>query len=257
MKVGIIGQGFVGNAVYQSFKEAFDVLTYDLDHDKCNSALDDVLSCRVIFLCLPTPMALNGACYTNILEDVLDTIPTNRIVVIKSTIPPRVVREFNSKYFKFEIVYNPEFLTAINAVDDFRNQDRIILGCNTTAMYEVGKLYQTLFTCPIYYTDGVSAMMCKYIVNTFLSMKVSYANEIFNFCEQRGVDYNKAVELAKLDKRLGDSHWQVPGPDGYFGFGGTCFPKDVNALISEFKDIDATMLKATWDKNLKVRGNQP
>ena len=250
--IGIIGQGFVGNAVYQSFKNHYKVRTYDIDSSKCNSTLEEVYECGVIFLCLPTPMSDDGSCDISILEDVIGDIPTNKIVVIKSTIPPRVVRQFERKY-RLRFVFNPEFLTAANAVADFRNQDRIILGSNDTGVIEVGKIYKKVFNCPIYYCDSVEAMMSKYIVNTFLSMKVSFANEMFDFCNDQGIDYEETIKLATTDKRLGDSHWQVPGPDGQRGFGGACFPKDVNAMIYEFADLDCTMLNATWNKNLKVR----
>jgi len=250
--IGIIGQGFVGNAVYQSFKDHYKVRTYDIDSSKCNSTLEGVHECGIIFLCLPTPMSDDGSCDISILEEVLDSLPVTKIVVIKSTVPPRVVRQFEKKY-RLRLVFNPEFLTAVNAVNDFKNQDRIILGSNDTGVIEVGKIYKKVFNCPIYYCDSVEAMMCKYIVNTFLSMKVSYANEIFDFCQRDGIDYEEAVKLALTDKRLGESHWKVPGPDGQRGFGGTCFPKDVNAMIYEFDDLDATMLNATWNKNLKVR----
>ena len=250
--IGIIGQGFVGNAVYQSFKDHFTVRTYDIDSSRCNSTLKEVHECNVIFLCLPTPMNDDGSCDVSILEDVLDNIPVNKIVVIKSTVPPRVVRQFEREY-RLRLVFNPEFLTAANAVVDFRNQDRIILGSNDTGVIEVGKIYKKIFNCPIYYCDSVEAMMCKYIVNTFLALKVSFANEIFDFCQKNGINYEEAVKLAILDKRVGESHWQVPGPDGERGFGGACFPKDINALIYEFGDEDATILNAAWNKNLRVR----
>jgi UDPglucose 6-dehydrogenase len=100
-----------------------------------------------------------------------------------------------------------------------------------------------------------SAEMVKYVANCFLATKVSFANEIYQICKAIGVDYNGVIETAMLDNRLGTSHWKVPGPDGHFGFGLTCFPKDLNALIklAELNGVDPKVMKAVWEKNLEVR----
>ena len=97
--------------------------------------------------------------------------------------------------------------------------------------------------------------MVKYTTNTFLTVKVSFANEIKQICDKVGVDYDKVTEYATYDDRLGYSHWSVPGPDGKYGFGGSCFPKDINALIAVCKklDIPCETLSGAWDTNLKVR----
>ena len=100
--------------------------------------------------------------------------------------------------------------------------------------------------------------MVKYLTNTFLSVKVSFANEIYQLCDKLNIDYDKVVEYATYDKRLGDSHWSVPGHDGDFGFGGHCFPKDLSALIflSENLDTISNVLTATRDTNDQVRQNR-
>ena len=97
--------------------------------------------------------------------------------------------------------------------------------------------------------------MVKYFINTFLAVKVSFANEMKQICESAGLDYDDVRRLALFDNRIGKSHLMVPGPDGELGFGGTCFPKDINALISFAKEnnIDPIVLQAAWDKNLQVR----
>jgi UDPglucose 6-dehydrogenase len=260
-KIGIIGQGFVGNAVYQKFKEAYEVLTYDLIKDKCNSTFKEVVDqCEFIFLCLPTPMGDEGKCNTFIVEDVLREISyiakSLKIIILKSTIPPGKTDSWNVITSNVYICFNPEFLTAANAVEDFANQDRIIIGGIKTYAKLVGKLYKVLFPkVKIVYTTNRIAEMVKYVANTFLAMKVSYANEIYEFCKEAEIDYDEVAKYTMLDKRLGKTHWAVPGPDGDFGFGGACFPKDVNAMIYHFKlyDVDPIMLEATWKKNLKVR----
>ena len=132
MNIGIIGQGFVGNAVYQKFKKYFDIKTYDLDSSRCNSGFEDlVIFSNIIFLCLPTPMNSDGSCNTSIVEELLDKINKKKkdlIIVIKSTIPPGTTARYNEIYKNLSIVFNPEFLTERNAVSDYENQSRIIIG---------------------------------------------------------------------------------------------------------------------------------
>ena len=97
--------------------------------------------------------------------------------------------------------------------------------------------------------------MVKYFTNCFLATKVSFSNEIRQICEKIDVDYDKVVEYGLYDERLGKTHFSSPGPDLKFGFGGSCFPKDINALISFAKtlDIDPAVLESAWKKNLQVR----
>ena len=261
MKIGIIGQGFVGNAIYQKFKETYEVLTYDLDDSKCNSSLKTVVNeCKYIFLCVPTPMGTFGKCDTSIVESVLENISNlaedEKIIILKSTVPPGTTDTYNGIYTNLYIVFNPEFLTAVNAVEDFANQDRIILGGEEKITKSIGKIYKKLFPkTKIVYTTNEVAEMCKYVINTFLAVKVSFANEIYEFCKNTEIDYQEVINCVTLDKRIGNTHWQVPGPDGKYGFGLACLPKDINALIYEYGQysLDPLMLKAAWEKNLKVR----
>jgi UDPglucose 6-dehydrogenase len=264
MKIGIIGQGFVGNAVYQKFIEKYKVLTYDIDKSRCNSTLEEVVGqCDYIFICLPTPMLSSGACDTSVIRKVLHQVSSlvegKRTIILKSTVPPITTAELNAIYSNLDICFNPEFLTARNAVEDFKNQEVIILGGEPSVISGVGKIYEVLFPdAEIIYTDARVAEMCKYVINAFLSTKVAFANEIKEFCDTRGIDYKKVIDLVKLDDRIGVSHWDVPGYDGFPGFGGTCFPKDINALICEFKRIQkrAIILEAVWNKNLAIRQDE-
>lgn len=131
-KIGIIGQGFVGNAVGQKFQQYYEILTYDLDETKANATEEEVLSCNIVFLCLPTPMRETGECDISIVAGVLQKIVNlnqPKVVVIKSTVPPLTIESFNKITPKnIQIVFNPEFLTERNAVEDYNNQKRIILG---------------------------------------------------------------------------------------------------------------------------------
>ena len=266
MNIGVIGQGFVGNAIYQKFKKYYKVFTYDLQLKLCNSDLEEILQrCKIIFVCLPTPMNKDGSCNLDILEGALkeindQTTIDDRIVVIKSTIIPGSTDKYNNTYKNIEIVFNPEFLTEANAIDDFENQTRILLGGNVKATTKLKQLYSAVFrnTPKIIKTDAKSAELVKYVTNTFLSTKVSFANEMYKICEALELDYDKIIEMATLDPRLGDSHWGVPGPDGDFGYGGHCFPKDLDAILSLCRDlnINTNVLKATKATNNEVRNDR-
>lgn len=261
MKIGIIGQGFVGNAVYQKFKEYYEVLTYDLDETKCNSTFDEVVECDYVFTCLPTPMNSDGSCNTDIVEGVIkqiDKIGKTKGIVVKSTIVPGTTQKWNDTY-KTNIVFNPEFLTERNAVKDYENQNRIILGGPRPTTTQLKGVFSKVFPkAHIIKTDSTHAEMVKYLTNTFLSVKVSFANEIYQLCDSLNIDYDKVVEYATYDERLGKSHWGVPGHDGDFGFGGHCFPKDLSALIKLSFELGTTnnVLCSTQTTNDEVRQNR-
>jgi nucleotide sugar dehydrogenase len=265
--LGIIGQGFVGSAVYQGMKNYYDIKAYDRDPNKFSNAtsiFDIVENTEVTFLCVPTPMMKSGKCDLRILTNALEEIERcarsihkeDYIVVIKSTIPPGTTEALNTRFLDIDIVFNPEFLTEANAVDDYLNQNRIIVGGERPGSTKVKAIFAKAFPkIPIIKTSSTIAETIKYVTNTFLAMKVSYANEIYQICQGLGIDYDKVIEYARYDDRLGNSHWSVPGPDGDFGFGGHCFPKDIAALqfLAKEMNIDTTMLGATIDKNTNVR----
>ena len=273
--IGIIGNGFVGKAVKESFKNHFDVFIFDTDKRKANvESLNELINkCRIIFLCLPTPMNLDdGSCHLGIVEDTLSKIDDwcdemeyygleQRTIVIKSTIQPGTTEKWGKEYKRIDIAFNPEFLTEANSIEDFKNQNRIIIGSRRKVGAKIKSVYSKVFPkVPIIKTSSTIAEMIKYFTNCFLAMKVSYANEMYQICEKLDIDYDKVVEYAVRDERIGYSHLNVPGPDGDFGFGGHCFPKDLNALINlaekQGLGLDINVLKATLDTNNKVRTNR-
>ena len=265
--IGIIGQGFVGNAIYQKFKNYFEVLTFDLDSKLCNSTLENICDrCETIFVCLPTPMNEDGSCCTNIVEDVLKDIEIltsfeqkEKTIVLKSTVSPGITKKWNTEFNFLNIVFNPEFLTEANAVNDFENQSRIILGGPRPQTTKLKQIYSKVFPkAHIIKTDSTHAEMVKYLTNSFLATKVSFANEIYQICDKLKIDYDKVVEYAVLDDRLGESHWAVPGPDGDFGFGGHCLPKDLSALIHIAMQLntETNVLNAVEETNDVVRQNR-
>ena len=269
MNIGIIGQGFVGTAVKEGLKKFHEIDTFDLDETKRDvDYIEDIIDRNnIIFVCLPTPMKKDGSCDISIVENTvmeLDNLAltrqcSNRIVVIKSTIPPGTTEMLNEECEHIQVVFNPEFLTEANFIEDFKNQDRIIIGGPRPASTKVRQLFYKAFPkAHIIKTHSTIAEMVKYLTNTFLATKVSFANEMKMLCDFFNVDYDKVVEYSTYDERLGKSHWSVPGPDGKLGFGGSCFPKDINALISiaDKWEIPANVLMAAWETNLDVRPEQ-
>ena len=272
MKIGIIGQGFVGTAVNEGLKNHHTIETFDLIKNKstCKSIQELVNKTKAIFVCVPTPMQVNGSCYLGYVEEVLEKINeacmipggygyTSIDVAIKSTIPPGTTEKFNKKYIALKISFNPEFLTEANSIEDFKNQNRIIIGGPRPSSTTFKRIYSKAFPkVPIIKTGPTTAEMVKYFINCFLSIKVSFANEMYQICEGLDIDYDKVTEYAKYDERIGNTHLNVPGPDGDFGYGGHCFPKDVKALISlaHSLNISPKMLVATDEKNNSVRTNR-
>ena len=260
--IGIIGQGFVGNAVYQKFKKYYNINTYDLDSSKCNSSEQATLDNKIVFVCLPTPMDEVGRCNTSIVEYAVKRcfeFGITKTVVIKSTVSPGTCERLNQKYPSLQIVFNPEFLTERNAVKDYENQNRIILGGPRPATTELKQIFSKVFpNAHIIKTDSTHAEMVKYLTNSFLATKVSFANEIYEICSELDVDYDKVIEYATLDDRLGKSHWGVPGHDGDFGFGGHCLPKDLAALIHVSRELATcnNVLEAVQETNNQIRENR-
>jgi len=262
MNIGIIGQGYVGNAVFQKFKSFFKVYTFDLKKNLCNSSYDELVkNCRIIFVCIPTPMNKDGSCDSSLVREVLSSLnkAEKTIVVNKSTVTPGTTENFNKKYNNLEILFNPEFLTERNSIEDFSNENRIILGGPREATTKLKQIYSKVFpNAYVIKTGSTHAEMIKYFTNSFLATKVSFANEMHELCKNLNLDYDKVVEYATLDSRLGKSHWAVPGPDGDFGFGGHCFPKDLSAIIKMTNDLKTTnnIIKSALKTNDKVRKNR-
>ncbi len=261
--IGIVGQGYVGTAIKVGFEPHYDIEVYDKLEERSTCDLTELVeTCKVIFVCVPTPMNKDGSCHTDIVESVVKDIDdrvdlgniSKPIVVIKSTIPPGTTDRLHKKYKGVNVIFNPEFLTEANYLEDFKNQKRIILGGVRQGTNKLRQIYSKVFPhATIVKTGSKTAEMVKYFINCFLATKVSFANEMKIVCDEIGIDYDKVVEYATYDDRLGKSHWAVPGPDGDLGFGGHCLPKDVSAIVSEF---DSELLKSVLNVNNKVRKNR-
>jgi len=264
--VGIIGNGFVGNAVYQNVRDKVETKIYDVDRNRSLNTFDEVLQQEYVFVCVPTPMKADGSCDLSILEKLFEDISNKdldvleeRTFIIKSTVPIGTTKKLVEKYPLLWIVHNPEFLTARNAVSDLAEADRTVIGGNSLLTSRVAQLYWGY----VYWGQEPNIIQCssdeseaiKYFSNTFLAYKVAYFNKVYDVCEKLGMDYKNLRKGITTDPRIGESHTQVPGIDNDRGFGGTCFPKDLNSLINQMEshDINADMFKEIWKYNESIR----
>jgi nucleotide sugar dehydrogenase len=266
-RIGIIGNGFVGSAVRYGFSPNVgidaEVRVYDKDPNKSTHPLRDVLDTDIIFLSVPTPSNSDGSMNIDIVDNVLQNINEYAqlfqigIILLRSTVTPGTTRKLQEKYKDLRIVFNPEFLTERSANFDFINQSRFILGGNSDNVVEVSELFRERFgsTLSIIETNYETAEMIKYMTNTFFATKISFLNDMKLLSDKCGVIWEDAIEGFVRDGRVGHSHLDVPGHDGKYGFGGSCFPKDIQELINfgESNDVDMNVLKGAWETNLKVR----
>jgi UDPglucose 6-dehydrogenase len=266
MEIGVVGQGFVGSALSEGMRHAYNVFSYDKYKESTENSIEDLVKkSDCIFVCVPTPMRSNGKCDISIVESVVmeldDAFLRHRkkggIVVIKSTVPPGTTAYLNSKTELVEVAFNPEFLREKTALQDFINQDRIVLGSESEDVLDkLEMIYSMAYPdVPILRLGTSEAEMVKYTTNCFLATKVIFANNLYDLCNSMNVDYEKMINAAMYDDRLGNSHWGVPGHDGSRGFGGHCFPKDLNALIYEAKQngAEVPLMEKVWEENLRIR----
>jgi UDPglucose 6-dehydrogenase len=266
-KIGIIGRGFVGSAVEFGFSAQTgcdaQVRVYDKDPSKSLHTLKETVNkSDFIFLSVPTPSNPDGSMHLGILESALQDIQLvnkrkDNIILIRSTVTPGTTTKLCKKFKKLNIVFNPEFLTERSAKFDFINQSRFILGGRKRNTARVAELYKWRFgdSVPCIESNFETAEMVKYMNNCFFATKVSFMNEMKQIADKANVDWDLAVEGFVRDGRVGHSHLAVPGPDGRFGFGGSCFPKDVQAMIDFGSHLNLNMntLKGVWETNLEVR----
>jgi nucleotide sugar dehydrogenase len=260
-KIGIVGCGFVGNAVNYGFSTNVEKFLVD---PKLGTTLFDLKSFdpEFIFICVPTPMNKDGGQDSTIIEKVLLEINNtfeNVVVIVKSTVLPNTILNF-SKITK-HLVYNPEFLREKTANEDFISSNSLILGGNDDDLVNVISLYKNYSDCNIedvYKTDVVSASLVKYAINTFLASKVIFFNQLHSIYKNLipTEDWDNFIKIVSSDDRIGNSHMNVPGHDGELGFGGTCFPKDTLALLklSNSLNNEFSLLKEVIKINNGIKG---
>lgn len=258
--ISIIGNGFVGNAIYENFKTILKCRIYDVQPKKSFNTLEECLESDVIFVCLPTPMmhADGGKCNLKIIKNFFINLPNNlkSIFVIKSTVPIGTTKILQEIRKDLKIIHNPEFLTAANSVNDFKNAERNIYGGSYENCKIVADIIKIISPNAIdVFVSSDESEAIKYFSNSYLATKVIYFNLAYDLCNKLNLNYDNIIKGITLDSRIGPSHTLVPGPDGDRGFGGTCFPKDISALIEIYKqnNLNCDILLNIWSYNKQIR----
>jgi nucleotide sugar dehydrogenase len=262
LKIGIVGGGYVGSATSLFVNSWVQVYIYDIDPSKRNpttTSLNDIIMCDLIFICVPTPSLPNGSCNISIVESVVSELlklkPNLDCLIVRSTVPPGTCRKLGTHFM-------PEFLTEKNWQTDFVNRSTWIFGLNPDKnSVKIQSLCESLIHLAhqdkriasnlVKFVALEEAECAKYVRNCFLACKVAFFNEIYEYCSHLGLNYEMIRQLTIEDDRIGASHTQVPGHNGKFGFGGTCFPKDLSAFISEFRSrgLKANIMEAADERN--------
>ena len=263
MNIVIAGYGPVGKAAEHALKKNINVETY-IDDPYKNRQLDPYILYAdlvdAVVVCVATPMGDDGRCVTENVQDVFDKYGKDCKYLIKSTTDPLFLVEAAKTY---DITMSPEYLrgtTGNDPTEDFMNQEFAVYGGeNARWWHELFK--PTLLNLKdenVRFVSLEQAAFAKYALNCFLATKVTYFNEIYQAYKAMGfTGFDGMIDALCLDPRVGRSHTQVPGPDGEFGYGGHCFPKDMSGLISatESVNMNPELLKAVRDYNTKVRND--
>lgn len=259
-KLGIVGNGFVGQATKALACHEVSLVVYDRDPKKCeplSTTWDDVSACNVVMVSVPTPMGVDGSCSIRIVDSVVQELRARGTawIVVRSTVPVGYSESRN-------VFFMPEFLTEARWADDFRATPIWVMGVDGGPHPDFQQVMQEIFSYAkeaghivsdtLRWMTTREAEAVKYFRNCFLATKVSFCNEFYNFCASHGIDYDQVASVAASDARIGTSHTRVPGPDGQRGFGGTCFPKDMASLVHQFQllGIPSPLLSAAIQRNL-------
>lgn len=252
MKCGIIGYGHVGIAMHKRFNDA---IIYDEPKNIGNR--ENINSCDIVFVCVPTPEGKDGICDSTIVEEVIKWVnaPT---IVIRSTVPVGFTKRMAKEYGK-RIAFQPEYYgeTIDHPFADLNNQKWVSIGGDSLAIDAVMLFYQERVNSEIRFftADSDTVELAKYMENAFLATKVVFCNEMYDLAQKMGINYNLAREIWLADPRIGRSHTFVY-PDNR-GFGGSCLPKDTMALMAmgRYYESDMTLLQSVIEKNKLLRGD--
>ena len=258
--IGIIGHmGMVGGTTYRYFKDQnFDVHGYDLrDPD---NGLDQALNSDIVFVCVPTPFNWKTNKHDNsIVKKVLNQIPNDKIVVIKSTVQIGTTEKLQQEFPKLKLLFNPEFLSESTCDEDFRHPDRQFVGYTDKSKTEAQKILNILPTsigCGLTMPSKQTELL-KYINNMHGALAVMEFNHYYEVCQKENIDYDSTIKAATASKYLNPSYTNV-WHKNYRGFGGKCFPKDINAWLQYLQEnhLDDTLFKAVRDMNRRILGEQ-
>lgn len=275
-KVGIVGAGVVGSATAAAYRDwtvehpgpqesyhPYEVLVHDKDPARSTHTVGQVLLCDVVFVCLPTPGSdqYDEGVDLSAVEDFFYYVRgTATNFVLRSTVPVGTTRRLRDEYDLPNLVHSPEFLTARTAVEDAANPRLNVIGYPGN----VQPSHVRFSDCPYFRLLGGrfpnvpttcvtsdESEAVKLFMNGFFAVKVAYWNEVRHLADRLRLNYDEVREAVVAEGRVGDIHTRVPGPDGKFGFGGSCLPKDLNMLIAQMDalDLQPGVCQAARDRN--------
>jgi len=256
MKLGVIGLGTVGSAVYESFKTiGHDVKYFDIKYS--DSALSEVLDAEVLFVCVPTKMnSTDGSCDTSIVQSIIDELNQNHytgVIVIKSTVVPGTTERLIKEYPQLIIVCSPEFLRAKTALSDFLyNQDVLVIGTNDTNTYDFIKTLHDRICTNVRMVNPTEAEVIKYFNNGHHAVHVVFANMMYDTCNVLGCSYENVYDTIGQRDCINTSYLNCN--ENLREFGGECLPKDISAwnkLIRDF-NLDYSFIQSVINDNDRI-----
>ena len=261
-KIGIVGAGIVGSAIKSGFEAIADIKIYDKYKSGYNTLEEVCTQSEYIFLALPTPFSFKtnkidlSIIDENIEEIVKHINSTNKILIIKSTVVPGTTIAYQKKYPNTHFVFNPEFLRESSYIEDFKNPDRTVIGAtNAQVALRMLGLYTKRFPgTKIFRTDPTTAEMVKLFANCLLANIITFNNVMYDICQSLNISYEETAKMVVEDRRLHSlsNYFEVTSSRGW---GGKCFPPNINNLIGKAKDlnVDVSFLDKVWTENLRMR----
>lgn len=271
LKIIIFGLGFVGNSMYNSFKnkgllENINLFGYDKFKDGGIGDISNSLLVDIIFMALPTMYDEDSGCYDK--SAIIDSCSYlsknnyNGLIVIKSTVEPETTDNIAIKFPNLSFVHNPEFLTARTAYEDFHNQTHIVIGKSTNCQEHkidmLIKFYKTYYPdADISLCSSLESESMKIFCNSFYAVKVEFFTELYLLTKTNGSNYDKIIQMMLKNNWINPMHTVVPGQDGQISYGGLCFPKDTNALnkYMEKKNSLNLLLKSCIQERNLIRSD--
>ncbi|HWB61671.1 MAG TPA: NAD(P)-binding domain-containing protein [Chthoniobacteraceae bacterium] len=257
MRIGIIGMGVVGGAMYRGFANAgCEVRGHDADPACSRDGLDETLAQDVVLIAVPTPVDAANRCDLSAIHAVLEraaALNAPGLFVVRSTIPVGTTRALMGLHPNLRIGHSPEFLRSATADADFLNPPMTVYGGADAATYfaAIRRACKTIEHKCIELAPG-EAELVKLLLNGFAAVKAVFSSEMARLARESGADWDKVVAAAKLEGRLGEGYLSAAGPDGLPGAGGHCLPKDCRMLASQLGP--GSLIEAVLEINAKLRG---
>mgnify|MGYP007071590982 FL=1 len=249
----IAGYGFVGQAFFESFKNHYDLYIVDPKYNE--NKITDLHQVDGVICCVSTPQADDGGCFVENVISVISDTPSDVPILVKSTIDLPGLALIREQFPNHSINFSPEFLRADSAVEDMKNLKYTIISSGDSFGFW-REFFTRVYPNLEFYSYSIEdCIAIKYFENSYLATKLSFFNELYDFCRTFNLDFYSVRDGLIKDPRIGDSHTFVDPELGFRGWGGHCFPKDTAALLkmAEEKNVDLNTLRAAVEYNKTIR----